>query len=447
MEALPLGERIRAARLEKKMTQDELARDTFSKSYVSAVELGKIHPSIKALRILARRLQLPASYFLETLEPDVETQQAQLALERVRLLVALGGRDQDAFDILEKIDAERLTELEAAEVTFLQGRALTGLDRANEALIKLNSAQQEWQELENPTWVECTRNLIGEIYFRQHKYLLAQEQHKAGLEVIEQNLIRDPNLKLAIYANLARVYTALDMHDAARGLFEAADRVAAEAATPQALVNTLWQIAGTYESENNLRAARQSIQQGINALELAETSRLVTNLHLTFGATYLYGHNWSEAENCFQIALQSASPQLPGAARIAAYDSLANLFLRQDRLDTALDAADKAYQTLKEEGASASLSNSFSTDSSYATPHMAAGKVLLTLARIQEKKNSPAKADDFFNQAIESFKQGNQPEQLSAAYFAYGEALLDRGDSARGANYLKIAYEEKSKMV
>src|SRR5947209_18798994 len=97
MDSLPLGERIRAARLERKMTQDELALDTFSKSYVWAVELGKIQPSIKALRILARRLQLPASFFLETLQPDIETQQALLGLARARMLVAGGGRFEEAL--------------------------------------------------------------------------------------------------------------------------------------------------------------------------------------------------------------------------------------------------------------------------------------------------------------------------------------------------------------
>ena len=447
MDSLPLGERIRAARLERKMTQDELARDTFSKSYVSAVELGKIHPSIKALRILARRLQLPASYFLETLEPDIETQQAQLAMARVRLLVALGGREQEALDILNAIDQERLTEHEAAEVVFLQGRALTTLDRTTEALTKLAQAQIDWEELENPTWVERTRNLIGEIYYRQHKYVAAQELHKLNLDAIEQGLVRDPNLKLAVFANMARVYTALDMHDAARNLFVQAGPVAEDTATPQALVNTLWRVAETYENERNLGEALQSIEQGISALELAETSRLVTNLHLTFGASYLSGHNWEEAENCFQKALQSATPQLPGAARIAAYDNLANLFLRQERLDEALQAADLANRILEEEGDLATLSNSFSTDSNYASPHLAAGRVLLTLARIQEKRNDHAQSDEYFNRSIDSFKQGHQPEQLSAAYFAYGEVLLERGDSARGANYLKMAYEEKSRMV
>ncbi|HEX2915108.1 MAG TPA: helix-turn-helix domain-containing protein [Chloroflexia bacterium] len=447
MESLPLGERIRAARLERKMTQDELARDTFSKSYVSAVELGKIHPSIKALRILARRLQLPASHFLESLEPDIETQQAQLALARARLLVTIGGRDQEAFDLLSGLDHDRLSEQESAEAIYLEGRVLIGLDRANEALIKLQQAQLAWEEIENFTWVERVRNLVGELYLRQHKYMLALEQHKQGRDAIQKGLVRDPNLKLTIYANLARVYSALDMHDAARGLSEEASTSADEAATPEALFKTLWNIAAEYEAEKNYSAARNSVLQACSALDSAETSRLVTHLHLVFGSVYLAGHNWKEAEKSFLTALETASPPLPAAARIAAYNSLANLYLRQQRLDEALNAADKAYHTLQQEDGSISMSNSFSVDGTFANTQLASGEVLLTLARISEMKGNREEADRYFEEAINQLKQGGQPEQLSAAYFSYGEILLERGDSVRGAHYLKIAYEEKSRVV
>jgi tetratricopeptide (TPR) repeat protein len=447
MESLPLGERIRAARLERKLTQDELARDTFSKSYVSAVELGKIHPSIKALRILARRLQLPASYFLETLEPDIETQQAQLDLARIRLLVMQGGQEEAALAILGKLDRERLSELEGAETDFLEGRVLSGLERGGEALIKLQQALKEWEELEEFTWVERARVLMGEIYFRQHKYMLAQEFHKTSLEAIREGKVHDPNLKLAIYANLAQVYTALDMHDAARGLFKEASQVAEALADPENLVKTFWKIAEDYEAADNRPAARQSILQASAALESAETVRLVTNLHLVFGTTYLSGHNWAEAEKCFQAALSSAAPKLPGAIQIAACNSLANLFLRQDRLDEALEAANSAYKRLQEEDGAVTLSSSYSTDSMYGNPEMASGEVLLTLARIYEKKQEPEQADHFFEKSIEQFKQAGQPEMLSSAYFSYGEVLLERGDSVNGAHYLKIAYEEKSRQV
>ncbi len=447
MEAKPLGDRIRAARLERKMTQDDLARDTFSKSYVSAVELGKIQPSIKALRILARRLQLPASHFLETLEPDRETQQAQLALARARLLIMLGGNYQESFDLLNSLDRERLTEQDSAETLFLEGCALAGLERFGEALSKLQQAQNEWADLEEPSQVEQVRNVIGELYFQQRKYILAQEQHKAGLQAIEQGVIRDPGLKLAIYANLARVYTALDLHDAARGLFEVARQCAEEAATPQTLVSSLSSLADHYEAENRLKDARLTLEQASTLMQTAATPHLATNLHMVFGLVFLAGHNWPEAETAFRAALDSNSSRLSSAIRTTAYNNLANLFLRQNRLDEALTAANQAYEALQEDRDRVWLKTSLLGNNSFTGSQLATGEVLLTLAQINEKKANHAQADHYFEAAIAQLRQSNQPEILSAAYFSYGEMLLERGDSARGAHFLKIAYEERSRQT
>src|SRR5438045_9776600 len=56
-----VGARIRAARQAKKYTQSQLALPEFSVSYISAIERGQIHPSLRALEILAQRLGLPSS--------------------------------------------------------------------------------------------------------------------------------------------------------------------------------------------------------------------------------------------------------------------------------------------------------------------------------------------------------------------------------------------------
>src|SRR5437868_11341842 len=53
-----VGAKIRAARQAKKYTQSKLARPDFSVSYISAIERGQIHPSLRALEILASRLDL-----------------------------------------------------------------------------------------------------------------------------------------------------------------------------------------------------------------------------------------------------------------------------------------------------------------------------------------------------------------------------------------------------
>src|ERR1700719_3442581 len=59
------GTNIRGFRTKLGMTQAQLAAPEFSISYISAIERGKIRPSLKALSILARRLDVPLTFLLE----------------------------------------------------------------------------------------------------------------------------------------------------------------------------------------------------------------------------------------------------------------------------------------------------------------------------------------------------------------------------------------------
>jgi tetratricopeptide (TPR) repeat protein len=68
-----IGEIVRQVRLLRRLTQRELAGDRYSKSYVSAVEHGRIVPSAEALRLFAERLGQPDGNFVALLQqPDVE---------------------------------------------------------------------------------------------------------------------------------------------------------------------------------------------------------------------------------------------------------------------------------------------------------------------------------------------------------------------------------------
>src|SRR3954468_15573594 len=68
-----LGQRIRAARHERGMSQEQLAAPEFTKSYVSAVERGKTRPSLKALDLMSRRLGIPMSELLAAAPPTERT--------------------------------------------------------------------------------------------------------------------------------------------------------------------------------------------------------------------------------------------------------------------------------------------------------------------------------------------------------------------------------------
>ncbi|MED3037475.1 helix-turn-helix transcriptional regulator [Bacillus tropicus] len=65
-----LGEKIKALRKEKKLTQTELAGSEMTKSMLSQIENGKATPSMKTLQYIAEKLECETSFLLE--EDDVE---------------------------------------------------------------------------------------------------------------------------------------------------------------------------------------------------------------------------------------------------------------------------------------------------------------------------------------------------------------------------------------
>lgn len=61
---MTLGQKIKTARLERGMTQKELAGDIITRNMLSKIEHDAAAPSVRTLEHLARALDLPAGYFL-----------------------------------------------------------------------------------------------------------------------------------------------------------------------------------------------------------------------------------------------------------------------------------------------------------------------------------------------------------------------------------------------
>lgn len=96
--AATLGEKIRAARLEQRLTQEELAGRDFAKSYISELERGTRAPRLPTLKIIARRLNRPLSYFLDGVQEDSEPE-AYLA---IGLAHFNAGAVHEAHEALER---------------------------------------------------------------------------------------------------------------------------------------------------------------------------------------------------------------------------------------------------------------------------------------------------------------------------------------------------------
>src|SRR5579859_5642540 len=174
-----VGEKLRAARIAQHYTQSQLAAPDFSVSYISAIERGQIHPSLRALEILASRLGLTATELL----PNRPQQQEHLKSPT-------GLTEQD--------------ENEAA-FTLLEAHLLILHNNPAEAIVKLDTLVTKGLK---PPLLLQQRYLQGLAYFKTHQF----QQSEYALSEAEQ-IAKDLNANcflLHILNQLALTYATMD---------------------------------------------------------------------------------------------------------------------------------------------------------------------------------------------------------------------------------------------
>src|SRR5882672_4077573 len=100
-----IGVRLRRLRLERGLSQRELSSPGVSYAYISRIEAGTRQPSVKALRMLARKLNVSVEY-LETGREVGDDGQRELRLADAELRLRLNGDGADAARALETLLAE-----------------------------------------------------------------------------------------------------------------------------------------------------------------------------------------------------------------------------------------------------------------------------------------------------------------------------------------------------
>src|ERR1700748_2551924 len=85
-----IGARLKRLRLQRGLSQRDLSEPGVSYAYISRIEAGARRPSVKALRMLARKLGVTAEY-LETGSEVASTDARELRLTDIELRLRLEG--------------------------------------------------------------------------------------------------------------------------------------------------------------------------------------------------------------------------------------------------------------------------------------------------------------------------------------------------------------------
>src|SRR5215471_8323744 len=202
--AARVGTNIREVRTKLGMTQAQLAAPEFSISYISAIERGKIRPSLKALSVLARRLDVPLTFLLEGSPAGAAEARAvgyspadsgpdqRIDVDLLRSAVLVQQKKyQEAAALLAPMQPERITTDQVYRLFLLRGQIHLGLHEYQEAVVDLRAAVTQAESLSDIESIERSRNLLGEAYFLLYNYTLAMENHVRSNTAIEQGHIND----------------------------------------------------------------------------------------------------------------------------------------------------------------------------------------------------------------------------------------------------------------
>lgn len=310
-----IGQRLKRLRLERGLSQRELAAPGVSYAYISRIEAGTRQPSVKALRRLAVNLGVSAEY-LETgseLGPD---EKRELRLADLELAVRLGD-DADAEGPLFAL----LDEATAA------GDRQTS-QRASVALAMLAMNRSEWDlaarlletALAGDAFAPADRFDIymnlGRAYAHGGRPHAAVTLYEQCLEAVQE--LDNPSLE-ARYASLLS-YALADMGDLGR-----AEEVVSHALArlddeddPYMRVRLYWSIARLAYDEGRESVALTHIRKAIALLQATEDTLHLARAHI-LASRIVLSRDADAAERHLDAAegLLATPPTLADAVEIA----------------------------------------------------------------------------------------------------------------------------------
>src|SRR5205085_3467849 len=207
-----VGAKIRAARQAKKYTQSQLAVPDFSVSYISAIERGQIHPSLRALEILARRLGLSSTQLLPGHGQDgtkatssTRTQvrsEEEVELELLEAQIAIRqGAVQQAIAQLLNVTSKDLSQRQQVQLRYLLGWAYSQTAQLQEGESVLSEALQLIKDPDDYLSAQIL-NALGTVYASMHNYAQGLQAHQNSLDLLEKHSPHDPFFLAQVYTNM-----------------------------------------------------------------------------------------------------------------------------------------------------------------------------------------------------------------------------------------------------
>ncbi len=437
---LQIGAKLHHVRIGRGLTQQDLAKGTFSKSYISAIEHGKIKPSLRALVYLAERLDLPVAYFLDGSDLD-DGSSAPGSVGAARFSVAdaadlkLAQADhlsddqpQSALSLLRELDIAQLSPAQQLRRNLLLAEINVTLRDDLAARTAIEQADRLTQNLGDHEASYKLRSLEAELEAQEGRPEIAATRYQALIPAARSGAVKQPSLRLSIYMGLGNALRKLGRSAEAATTFNSALAAIQDADNVDHLAATLWRLSTAAQAAGELGRARDYATRSLALRDAADGICQIITIYTSLAEIAQQLGHWDEAQGHLEAALAVAEQLRDDYSCAEALHGLSRLVFKREQLtdDLLKQAEDYANRCL--DAAHKSADDEL------------IGKALAVVGTVQDAEGNPAASDRSYQQAIAQLKQAQADRALSETYFEYAQLLRKRGDTARAGEYLEQAY-------
>ena|SRR5579862_3659290 len=403
-----VGERLRRIRLERGLSQRDLASPGVSYAYISRIEANARRPSVKALRTLAKKLGITAEY-LETGSEIGAAETRELRIADLELRLRLDG-DVPRAELQELLD-ESLADADeraAARVHIALGISADLLGKRAEAIEQLERAIG---------FSFITPVSRPDVYLRLgHLYASAGSPSRA-VELLERCLAEltavapdESATRVRFSTYLSYALTDLGELSRARAVVSEALYATQERVDPYTRVRLYWSLGRIAGEQADSRGALESFRRAVALLEATDDTLHLARAHMACAEAALSAGDGGDSD--------TAATHLANAERLLGAsgprDDLAMLY----RLRAMSATRSHDYELAEQFGRlTLELADDLPTE---------AGAAWRAIAEARAAVGDPS-ADDAFREALDLLHNHGSIRDYANLLRAYGRYLREVG--------------------
>jgi tetratricopeptide (TPR) repeat protein len=416
-----IGQRLRRLRHERGLSQRELSSPGVSYAYISRIEAGARRPSVKALRMLAKKLGVSADY-LETGSEIRDTDERELRIADAELELRLADTPGEAESKLEQLRDDAIAAgdvVAASRANIALGLAAAAAGRNADAIERLESGFE--LSPVSPSGRPDVFATLGRAYAATSRPDKAVEVFERALDEVGQDAPEDLTAQIRFTTYLSYALTDLGDLERAQSVLDSALEQAEAMTDAYSRVRLYWSLARLSDLQGRPAAALDYVRRAIALLDVTDDTLHLARAHLLCGSILMTQDRADEAGKHFDVAEQlfGTTPEPIDVANL--YTDQAQRAVRLGNGDEAVRRARAALDAVGDD-----------------YPHEQ-GNALWALAEGLALTGDTDAANDAFRQATTLLESQGHRRDYIEAYRAWGKFLRRVGREEEALEVLERA--------